>query len=222
MRWSTKRLIVLIFIGLSAFSLNAQGLVRVDNLSTNSGVLNYYNDLMRQDFNLQLLGGVNFSSLQIIHTWLIRDGSAIGISVAPGRFADPRATSYIIPGVQAGDLAYIQLLAWAGEFTNYNDSFTAGAPGGQVTFYNPTGNSASVPDLVKMPTWGIAALETPPVVYARLKIQSAGQQVTISWPLGTLVSAPTLAGPYSAVAGASSPFVITSAVASATFYRLRQ
>ncbi len=46
-------------------------------------------------------------------------------------------------------------------------------------------------------------------------------KVTISWTTGTLVSSPTVNGAYSAVTGATSPYVVTP-TGQATFYRVQQ
>ena len=56
----------------------------------------------------------------------------------------------------------------------------------------------------------------------QLKItKDATGKVTITWTTGTLMSAPTLDGAYTAVNGASSPFDVTS-TGQATFYRVKQ
>ena len=47
-------------------------------------------------------------------------------------------------------------------------------------------------------------------------------KVNVTWTTGTLVSAPTALGPYTPVAGAVSPFVVTPAQVGTTFYRVKQ
>jgi hypothetical protein len=55
----------------------------------------------------------------------------------------------------------------------------------------------------------------------QLKIARSAQGATITWAAGTLVSSPTINGPYTAVTGATSPYVITSGSAN-TFYQVKQ
>jgi hypothetical protein len=47
-------------------------------------------------------------------------------------------------------------------------------------------------------------------------------KVTITWSAGTLVSSPTVVGTYTAVQGATSPFVVTPTAGTTTFYRVKQ
>jgi hypothetical protein len=49
----------------------------------------------------------------------------------------------------------------------------------------------------------------------------SGTNVVISWPTGTLQSATTVAGPYSNVGGASSPYTNSASVSSQLFYRVQ-
>jgi hypothetical protein len=47
-------------------------------------------------------------------------------------------------------------------------------------------------------------------------------KVTITWSAGTLVSSPTVQGTYSTVTGAASPYVVSPAPGSTTFYKVKQ
>ena len=218
-----KPIVYALFMILTSSPMEGQGLVKMDNLSTNSGLVSYFSVLLAQDVNVQLNGGPKATGIKPIHTWLLSDGSAWGINVAPGRLADPQHAVYAVPDVAPGDPAFILLQIWPGMFKSYNDALTAGAPVGQTEFFNPTGQAGTEPDLVSMPSWGLAALETPPVVYAMLHISvNPTGKVTITWPVGTLVSAPTLVGPYTDVPAATSPYVVTPSPSSRMFYRLRQ
>jgi hypothetical protein len=207
---------------LASIHMEGQGLIKMDNLSANSGLIYYYTNLLDQDVNVQLYGGPRATGIKPIHTWLLSDGSARGINVAPGRLADPQDGAYVVPDVDPGDFAYIQLTIWPGMFKSFKDALAADAPTGQTAFINPTGQAGTEPDLVSMPVWGMAG-NPPPVVYAMLHISvdSTGK-VTITWPVGTLVSAPTLVGPYTDVPAATSPYVVTPSPSSRMFYRLRQ
>jgi hypothetical protein len=54
----------------------------------------------------------------------------------------------------------------------------------------------------------------------RLTINKVGNQVVLTWPVGTLQAAPVVTGTYTNVTGASSPYTNTVS-GSATFYRLQ-
>ncbi len=105
------------------------------------------------DMNFQLLGGPNAQMLQPIHTWLLSDNSAKGIVVGLGHFADPSGGVYVIPGVQAGAPAMLEILAWQGDYGSRAAADSAGAPYGVAgPFWNPTGGGgASASSLVDMP-----------------------------------------------------------------------
>ena len=55
-----------------------------------------------------------------------------------------------------------------------------------------------------------------------LGISVAGGKIILTWSGGTLQSASQITGPFKDVAGASSPFTVVPATASAQFYLLRQ
>ena len=141
-----------------------------------------------------------------------------------GGSPNPTRAEYMVPGVQPGDQASVEVWAWAGEFDNWIVAQSGGAPAAySKTFWNPTGAAGSAPGLVNMPTNRMGALETPPVVYAQMKIAvDQIKQVTITWCVGTLVSAPAVAGPFSPVPGATSPYVVPASSTGPMFYRLMQ
>lgn len=57
----------------------------------------------------------------------------------------------------------------------------------------------------------------------QLKIGAdATGKITVTWTSGTLVSSPTVQGTYTAVQNATSPFVVTPAAGTTTFYRIKQ
>ena len=65
--------------------------------------------LLDQDLNFTLAAGPNAGALMLLHTWLLSDGTAKGINVAPGRFADPLAAVFVIPGVLPGNGVTVQV-----------------------------------------------------------------------------------------------------------------
>jgi len=138
-----------------AMDLGAQGYIAFKNLPPAAGLV-YYSEnqnpgaiLLNQDANFQLLGGADPFNLQPIQIWLLSDGTATGINVAPGRFADPSGGVYAVPGVQAGGIAYLQVFGWSGNFDTREAAAQSGAAGVAV-FQNPTGNAYAAPGLTGM------------------------------------------------------------------------
>lgn len=107
--------------------------------------------LLNQDINFELEAGRELGSLQPIYTWLLGDGSAKGIAVGGGYFADPSGGTYAIPGVPAGGDAIVEVRAWLGNYDNFADAIVANTPSGSVIFQNPTGGGGAPPaSLVNM------------------------------------------------------------------------
>jgi hypothetical protein len=77
-------------------------------------------ELLNADINFELYESPtgDWSSLRPVHTWLLSDGSASGISVGGGYFADPSGGVYIIPGLAPGSEVYIGIAAWTGNYTS--------------------------------------------------------------------------------------------------------
>lgn len=140
----------------AAMDLRAQGYVRFDNLTATNWLVYLSIEpptrLLDRDVSFRLIGGHDTSSMHPLHTWLLSDGSALGINVAPGRFADPSGGVYAVPGVQPGEFALLVVEAWVG---NYTSAQEAGAAGGAVMFPNPTGTAVSAPGLT-----GIAGMDS--------------------------------------------------------------
>ena len=85
-----KRVVLVGLLASLALRVSGQVWIKFDNLATNSGLFLYYTNLLCQDVNFQVYAGPA-GSLQLLHTWLLSDGSARGINVAPGRFAESDA-----------------------------------------------------------------------------------------------------------------------------------
>lgn len=146
-----KTLLLLLVIGAGAANLQAQGLVAFDNLAPSSGLVYAFpGQPLNQDANFELLGGSAPATVQPIHTWLVSDGSARGINVAPGRFAAPGGGVFAVPGVEPGGTAVLVVLAWFGNYSNWESAFDYGVGGTSGLFQNPTGILGSVPSLVGM------------------------------------------------------------------------
>jgi hypothetical protein len=169
----------------------AQGTIAFNNLANNDpfigaksgGLVFLYGSsgwgLLNEDVNFELEAGPNgaISSMQPIHTWLISDGSAKGIAVGGGHFADPSGGTYVIQGVPVGYNALIDIYAWEGNFGNYMDAVAAGEPNGFVTFYNRTGGAGTPASLVNMPAFGLSVIPEP----ASLALFLAGAGALLLW-----------------------------------------
>ena len=114
--------------------------------------------------NFELIGGTTGPTLQSLHTWLISDGSARGIAVGGGHFADPGGGTYVIPGASPGGDAILIIRAWVGNYGSWIAA--ANAPGeepmGEVIFHNPVGGGgAPAASLVGMPALNLSSIPEP-------------------------------------------------------------
>jgi hypothetical protein len=165
-------------LGLAPTAVYPQGTIMFNNLSNTdqspaatTGGLVFYLDpstpysLLNKDVNFVLLAGPSLSQQQVIHTWLVGDGSARGIVTGPGHFADPTGRIFTIPGIAAGGTAFLTIDAWAGNYPTGLDAMWAGAPVGSVSFGTTTGGAgAPPPSLVWMPAFVISVIPEPSVL----------------------------------------------------------
>ena len=100
-----------------------QGTLAFNNLDQNARVVRIAlgptgggSILLNQDLNFMLLAGPVGEAPQMLHAWLLSDGSAKGINVAPGRFKDPSDGIYTVPGAAPGTAVEINVLAWPGHY----------------------------------------------------------------------------------------------------------
>ena len=144
-----------------------QGTIVFNNLGTNDGLvrityrLSNRNVLMNQDLNFELLAGPVGRPLQFIHRWLLRDGSAKGINVAPGRFADPKGSVFTVPGATPGSGVDIEVRAWAGNYTDYHSAQFAQAGSGDTRFAISTGSTEKPPASMNLPMLNIYGVAEP-------------------------------------------------------------
>ena len=153
-----------------ALELNAQGYIAFNNLPPANGLVYLASDipgglLLNQDVNFELFVGASPFNKQSIHKWLVSDGSASGINVGPGQFADPSDSVFEIPGVRLGGTAYVELWAWIGDFTTFQAALRVGAAG-TTAFPNPTGTFDSAPGLTGMQSFVIGIPEPSVLVLA--------------------------------------------------------
>ena len=110
--------------------LSGQGTLVFNNLDSGAGLVTICPGLngptpvlLNQDLNFALLAGPRGEALQLLHLWLLSDGSAKGINVAPGRFEDPSDGVYAVAGVAPGGQVDVQIVAWPGHYDDpWNDA----------------------------------------------------------------------------------------------------
>jgi hypothetical protein len=172
-----KKLIILASVLSLSFGLGstsyAQGTIVFNNLGTNNGLVFTYPDRfggtpallnqLNQDVNFALLAGPPGGPLMLEHQWLLSDGSAKGINVGPGRFADPSASVFSISGVAPGAAANVQVLAWGGNYNSLGAAIDAGAGFGLGLVFTMGAGSVAAPpaSLVGMPQLDIFGIPEP-------------------------------------------------------------
>lgn len=140
---------------------HGQGLIAINNLNgfgsvTSSNFGLFFNvfgvPYSATPVNATILGGPDANSLTPIVTLA---GPNALTNVSLGRYADPTGRSYSVPGVAAGQVAVLKVLAWRGNAASFYDSsegeerfwplfggFDTESP--RWTFTNPTGITAPV------------------------------------------------------------------------------
>lgn len=148
-------------------TLYGQGTLVFNNLGTNNNLVfvnRGHGGLMiplDQDLNFDLLAGSEPTNMQRLHAWLLGDGTAKGINVAPGRFADPSDGVYAVPGVAPGAVATVMVRAWGGYYDEYNDN-PRQTGSGKTVFTMPTGKPGlPLPGLLWMPELAVSPLPVP-------------------------------------------------------------
>jgi len=96
--------------------------------------------LINQDFNAALYGGTDLSSLPLLTTVLLSNGTGIGDNPSPGIFLEPAFKTYTIQG--ALNSAFFRIEAWTGNFDSYAEAIAAGVPAARSPVFE---NSLGVP-----------------------------------------------------------------------------
>jgi formylglycine-generating enzyme required for sulfatase activity len=146
-----------------------QGTIAFNNLGTNNGLVVISRGSggryvpLNQDLNFALIAGPPGEPPALVHRWLLSDGSAKGINVAPGRFADPDGAGYKVPGVAPGAVAVVRVVAWGGNYEDWSAAEVAGAGSGNTPFFTmATGKAAAPPPgLMGMPELGVFGVAAP-------------------------------------------------------------
>lgn len=98
----------------------------------------------------------------VTYSWLRTDGTASGISVGNGLFADPTKSVFTVPWAVPGGDAIFELQAWTGNHENFSEALAAGEALGFVGFHNPFGATTDdAASLTGMPVLNLAAIPEP-------------------------------------------------------------
>jgi len=115
--------------------------------------------LINQDFNAAFYAGTDSSSLSLLATFLLSNGTAIGDnSFGPGTFVDPSGKNYGFPSTTT---VFVEIQAWIGNFSSYAAALSADALTAQSPIFV---NRVDVPpgpaaDLTGMPAMVLAVPE---------------------------------------------------------------
>jgi hypothetical protein len=155
------------------WSSYGQGTLVFNNLGANNGKVGVANlvdgqvgppRLLDQDLNFRLviypfkLGG----SPLFERSWLLSDGTAKGINVGPGLFADPSHSVFVLPGNTPGTGITVLMYVWEGNFPTLDDAVIAGAGTANAGFPMLTGSIEAPPvSLDRMPIIGITLKGVP-------------------------------------------------------------
>lgn len=158
-----KRLLLIGLISGLAGAVYPQGQITLDNLantSTDSAAtangLFWLSTggtptLINQDFNTAFYGGTDSSSLTLLASFLLSNGTAIHDNIfGLGTFVDPAGKIYTFSTLSS---VFVQVQAWTGNFISYNAAVAGGSPAAQSpVFLNPVGLAPSGPaELFGMP-----------------------------------------------------------------------
>ena len=115
--------------------------------------------LITQDFNAALYASTNPTSLPLLTTVLLSNGTGIGDNPSPGYFREPSGDVYTIQG--AINSTFVRVEAWLGNYNSYSAAVAAGAPAAQSPiFVNPVDIPPGPPvDLIGMPAMVLAVPE---------------------------------------------------------------
>jgi hypothetical protein len=172
-----KAALTILFAGL-ATSLFAQGEILLNNINNTStdpfataNGLYWLSTggtpaLIDQDFNAAFYAGPDPSSLSLIATFLLSDGSANADNMwAPGTFIElPPFKVHRIPGAFLS--AFFQIQAWTGNFNSYAAAVSGGAPAAQSPVFAHPLNIPPGPafGLDQMPAMVLSVVPEPSVI----------------------------------------------------------
>src|SRR5581483_3257378 len=115
------------------------------------------------NFDLELLSPGGGPTVE--RRWLLSDGTAKGINVGPGLFADPSHSVISLSGVAPGDAVTMLIDAWAGNYSTFLAAASAGAAASRgLPFTMVAGSVQSPPaSLEGMPELSVGIIPEPGV-----------------------------------------------------------
>jgi len=144
----------------------AQGTIVFNNLGPNDGkvftLFTGQGSLLNQDLNFSLFvhrGGP--SVRETVRTWLLSDGTARGINVGPGLFADPTQSVIVLTETSPGFEVVVSIGAWAGNYPTWEAASSAGIEWGESTWFRMVAGTLEAPpaSLVGMPDFPVGIPE---------------------------------------------------------------
>jgi PEP-CTERM motif len=147
-----------------------QGTIVFNNLGESNGEVLLFSGRfsgdgvpLDRDLNFDLLVAPAGESLTLLRSWLLRDGTAKGINVSPGRFADPSQSVIVLPGIAPGAAIGVEVDAWAGDYNTLGEAANAGAAWGfGIPFTMGAGSSTAPPaSLNLMPELDVRGVPEP-------------------------------------------------------------
>ncbi|HEV8540808.1 MAG TPA: hypothetical protein VGR78_00310 [Verrucomicrobiae bacterium] len=173
-----KKRILFIWIGALALGFDGsgygQGTIVFNNLGAPDGKVYLSTGgaggLLDQDINflLRIDGPGNLPVLD--RSWLLSDGTARGINVGPGLFADPTHSVIVLPGIAPGEPITVFIDAWVGNYPTLGAALQAGAAWGEGAFSSSAGSIEAPPaTLVDMRSpFTVASVPEPATVSVAL------------------------------------------------------
>lgn len=164
MKWLRLALAVLSLSG----STYAQGTIIFNNQGPNNGRVFFQapEDLrplpapLNRDLNFSLLVHRPGPILETVQTWLLSDGTAVGINVGPGLFADPAHNVIVVSDISPGQNIVVSIAAWLGNYPTLAAAKAAGVPFGESSsFAMVAGTMEAPPALVGMQDFTVAIPE---------------------------------------------------------------
>jgi hypothetical protein len=131
---------------------SGQGTIVFNNLDPSNGKAFIRTDSgmfspIQQDLNFELkVFDLGTGPVIFEHHWLLSDGTATGINIGPGLFADPSGSVYVLPGVAPGEARTVSVRAWTGNYNTYFDAINAGASVGATIGAVRAGSIESPPN----------------------------------------------------------------------------
>ncbi len=161
--------LALYVISLSLFEgiLYAQGTLVFNNLGPNDGKVFLFDwagnqTLLNQDLNFSLQWRVIGGGPSFERKWLLSDGTAKGINVGPGLFADPSHSVISLSVFAPGETIGVWVSAWAGDYSTFDAALGAGAAVAGTGFFSKAGSIEAPPgSLTGFPELHVGVLPEP-------------------------------------------------------------